>query len=212
MFLHLEIFFKTIPEDTEPISTASADGASSCQIRPTFVLIASDDSYHTCLACAFQRSCRGSSSRDHPDVPQKRKENSCQHCKLLWNWKVSYGRRSREKSHYGPNVPAREWTRKPRFYTSLSFRLCAYDLILIGFPPPDFALRGYILSIVRKYGKARLANLLCSIFAVLHGRLEAIASGNYFQFVLRVAYRLCYRNAGVNDPNQSQVSQRPLFT
>jgi hypothetical protein len=27
MFLHIEIFFKSIPEDTEPISTASADGA-----------------------------------------------------------------------------------------------------------------------------------------------------------------------------------------
>jgi hypothetical protein len=27
LFLRLEIFFKTIPEDTEPISTASGDGA-----------------------------------------------------------------------------------------------------------------------------------------------------------------------------------------
>jgi hypothetical protein len=80
-------------------------------------------------------------------------------------------------------------------FFSLSFRLDAYDLILIGFPPPDIALRGHIYSIARKYGhwqarrQAGLANLLCSVFAVLHRRLEAIASGNYFQLDLRIARR-----------------------
>src|SRR6266852_7737942 len=45
------------------------------------------------------------------------------------------------------------------------FSLCAYDLILIGFPPPDTALRGHIYSIACKYRRAArragLANLLC---------------------------------------------------
>jgi hypothetical protein len=30
--------------------------------------------------------------------------------------------------------------------------LLAYDLILMGFHPPDIAWRGYIYSIARKYG------------------------------------------------------------
>ena len=76
---------------------------------------------------------------------------------------------------------------------TLLFSLCllVYDLILIGIPP-DIAWRGYIYSIARRsYAKRQvgLANLLCSIFAVLHGRLEAIASGNYFQLALRIACR-----------------------
>jgi hypothetical protein len=66
-----------------------------------------------------------------------------------------------------------------------SFRLCAYDLILIGIPPPNIALRGYIYTIACKYGRAErragLANLLCSVFAVFHRRLEAIVSGDYPQ-------------------------------
>jgi len=77
-----------------------------------------------------------------------------------------------------------------RGFTLLSFRPCAYDLILVGFPPPDIAFRGHIYSIARKYGRAErragLANLLCSVFAVLRRRLEAIASGNYLQVALQV--------------------------
>lgn len=67
------------------------------------------------------------------------------------------------------------------------------DLILIGFPPPDTALRGYIYTIARTCDQAErlagLTNLLCSIFAVLHRRLEAIASGKYFQLALPIASR-----------------------
>jgi hypothetical protein len=41
------------------------------------------------------------------------------------------------------------------FYASfLSFRLRAYDLILIGFPPPDIALRRYMYSVARKCSHA----------------------------------------------------------
>jgi hypothetical protein len=72
------------------------------------------------------------------------------------------------------------------------FRLRSYVLILIGCPPPDIALRGYIYSIARRYSRAEkiraeLANLLCSVFAVLHRRLEAIAHGDYPQVALRTA-------------------------
>ena len=35
-----------------------------------------------------------------------------------------------------------------------SLRRLAYDLILIGFRPPEIALRGYMYSIARKYGRA----------------------------------------------------------
>jgi hypothetical protein len=164
--------------------------SQSCQSRPAFVLIASDDSYDTCLGYAFQRRCRRYSSRGHPDAPRERKETSCQHHKLLWNWKVSYGRRSREKDHYSANVSASKW--KPRFCASfLSFHLRAYDIILKGFPPPDIALRGHMYWIAHGHGPVvkQLANLLCSVFAVLHRRLEAIASGDYPQLALRIVCR-----------------------
>jgi hypothetical protein len=61
----------------------------------------------------------------------------------------------------GANVPA-----EPRFYPSFpSLCLLAYDLILIGFLPPDIAWCGYIYSIARKFGceeiRAGPANLFC---------------------------------------------------
>jgi hypothetical protein len=66
-------------------------------------------------------------------------------------------------------------------------------MILIGFPPPDIALRRYIYSIACKYGRAgtraRLADIFCSVFAVLHRRLEAIASGDCPQVALRIVCR-----------------------
>jgi hypothetical protein len=75
----------------------------------------------------------------------------------------------------------------------LSFCLRAYDLISIGFSLPGIALSRRMYSIARKYGhggrQAELANLLCSAFAVLHRRLEAIAS----DLVIIVSSRLLYQ-------------------
>jgi hypothetical protein len=66
--------------DTEKRGSKSPD---VCVDRP------SDDShYHTCVGCPLQRRCGGLSSLDHPDVPRRRKETSCQHHKSPRNWKM----------------------------------------------------------------------------------------------------------------------------
>ena len=70
------------------------------------------------------------------------------------------------------------------------FRLRAYDLIIIGFAS-DTSLRGYIYSIACKYSRAErqigLANLLCSVFAVLYRRRREWREDPHLVIILHFA-------------------------
>ncbi|KAI0274350.1 hypothetical protein BGY98DRAFT_935949 [Russula aff. rugulosa BPL654] len=144
------IFFKPILEDTEPISTASAD--------------------------AFVRAWDTPFEGDAADlllesIPMYLEEGMSLHANIVNSSGTGKSRMVDEVAKKIITVPMCLRENGNRGFTLLfSLFVGALMTNLIGFPPPDTALRD------RMPKDSWTGNLLCSIFAVLHGRLEAIAS------------------------------------
>ena len=128
----------------------------------------------------LSRQCPSCSSRDHRRSPRQEQISRCktsEHCKFVWNWKVSHGGSTREENYNGAHVSlSRE---NKRFLCSACSFQRAYNPTLIGFPPSDNSLRdwhgfGYSLYSLYSRTQRRLYEFMYALLTVTRTELETI--------------------------------------
>jgi hypothetical protein len=121
----------------------------------------------------ISRQRRARTPRDHRGSPRQEENTLCQtnqHRKLLRDRQVSHGGSTWDDNYNGAHVPTSRGI--PRYFALSIWR--AYNLTLIGFPPPDNDLRRWLVSGESKDALKRLQGFAYSLLVVTRIALEKI--------------------------------------